>query len=173
MEEWYILRARLEDEGATPTRMRRWASWFAEWAGTAINMSEEDMILARTAHANLFTQTGWSQLPADTDVVLWSDIDTSFELEPIASAIRTRHFRECWLYLPHCADNSSGPGLLEDPVSQLSIEQETSAFRYLCRTGAFRGVLEEVEGANEKWSILRSLGYTFDEDRRLWAAYPF
>ena len=173
VEQWYMLPARLESQGATLTSMRRWNAWFTEWATVAINMSEEDLSLARTARTSLFTRTGWSQLPANTDMVLWSDIDTSIELEPLASAIRTRHFRECWLYLPHCAENGPRRGLLGEPVSQLNFEQEAAVLRYLCRTGAFRVVLEEVENKSERWQILRSLGYTFDEDRRIWAAYPF
>lgn len=173
MEQWYMFRERLQGQGATPTRMRRWASFFAEWATAATNAHEEDMSLARTARINLFTRTGWSQMPADTDTVLWSDTDISTEVQPLASAILTRRFRECWLYLPRCAGHGLDPDSLRDPVFQLTVDQEASAFRYLCRVRAFRGVLEEVESDNEKWQILRSQGYTFDEDRSLWSAYPF
>lgn len=173
MDRWYIFRGRLEGQGATPLQIGRWESWFTQWILAATNINEEDIALARTARNNLFTRMGWSQMPADTDTVLWSETDTSTEFEPLASAIRTRDFRECWIYLLQDSENGLSPGMLRNPVFLLTIEQKALIFRHLCRIGAFRGVLEEVESENEKWQILRSQGYTFDEDRRLWSAYPF
>lgn len=173
IEQWYMLRGRLESQGATPTRIGRWEYWFAQWAMAATSVTEEDIALARTASNNLFTRMGWSQMPADTDTVLWSETDSSTELEPLASAIRTRQFREYWLCLLRFSENGFNLTLLRRPVHQMTSEQEAWIFRRLCRIGAFRGVLEEVESKSEKWRILRSLGYTFDKNRRLWSAYPF
>ena len=173
MDQWYTFRGRLENQGATPSQIGRWELWFTQWILAATNINEEDIALARTARNNLFTRMGWSQMPADTDTVLWSETDTSIEIEPLASAIRTRHFREYWLCLMQYPEIGYNPGLLRSPAFLLTIEQKAAIFRHLCRIGAFRGVLEEVESENEKWRILRSQGYTFDEDRRLWSAYPF
>ena len=173
MDRWYTFRGRMEDQGATPSQIERWESWFTQWIFAATNIDEGDIALARIARNNLFSRMGWSQMPADTDTVLWSETDTSTEFEPLASAIGTRHFREYWFCLMQHSENGSNPRVLERSVAQLNNEQEASMFRHLCRIGAFRGVLEEVESDNEKWRILRSQGYTFVEDRGLWSAYPF
>lgn len=173
MDRWYTFRGCLEGQGATLTQIGRWESWFAQWMLAATDIREEDIALARTARNNLFTRMGWSQMPADTDTVLWSETDTSTELEPLASAIQTRQFREYWVCLLQYSENESDPGLLRRPDARVNDEQEALIFRHLCRIGAFRGVLEEVESENEKWQILRSQGYTFVEDRGLWSAYPF
>ena len=128
---------------------------------------------ARMARNGLFMRTGWSEMLADTRAVLWSETDSRTEFEPLASALQTRDFREYYFHLIYRPRNGCSSGLLNGPMLRLTLVQNDRYFRRLCRIGAFREVLQEVGSRNERWKILRSQGYVFDEERWVWSAYPF
>lgn len=173
LNQWNHFRSYLECAGGTPRLVQQWEQWFGKWGTTAINVNEEGMARARTARDELFTRTGWSEMPADTEKVLWSETASYIELEPLASAIQTLYFREYYLYLlcqPRIGFHSD---LKNGPLPTLNREQEESIFRRLCLIGAFRGVLEGVQSRNERWRILRSQGYVYHESQGIWSAYPY
>lgn len=173
LDQWHVFSSYLGGVGATPDLMQQWQQWFVQWGRAAIDVNGEAITHARTAREDLFRRTGWSEVPADTRTVCWSETESDTELEPLASAIRTLYFRESYLYVIRHPTLGFTPELLNGPPRRLSGECEASIFRRLCGKGAFRGVLDEVQSDNERWHILRSQGYVFDETRWMWSAYPY
>ena len=173
LDEWHIIRSHLRDTGCAPERILQWSQWFSSWGMAAVNVNEDGIAHASTARTNLLRQRGWSQMPADTRAVHWSETESSFELEPLASAIQTLHFRELFLYVLHCSRSGFNLVPPRRPTSQLTRQRRGSLYRHLCRIGAFEDVLEEVENKEERWDILRSQGYAWDDLRAIWSACPY
>ncbi len=173
IEQWHICRSQLESEGGTPEVVTQWTRWFSRWALAAINVNEESIVRARTARESLFARIGWSEMPADTEAVLWSETGSETALEPLASAIQTRDYREYYWYHIDKRVNDFNPDLLSGPTSRLMSVEVVCYFEHLCRIGAFGEVLQEVRSRREKWKILRSQGFVFDETRWMWSAYPY
>ncbi|KAL9063541.1 MAG: hypothetical protein Q9161_009422 [Pseudevernia consocians] len=171
--QWNEFRQTLVDARGTPQLLLQWEGWFVQWFTAATCVNEEGIAHARTARNGLFMRTGWSEMPADTRAVLWSETDSRTEFEPLASALQTRDFREYYFHLIYRPRNGCSSGLLNGPMLRLTRVQKGRYFRRLCRIGAFREVLQEVGSRNERWKILRSQGYVFDEERWVWSAYPF
>ena len=166
------LRQTVESLGGTAELVQRWERWLMDWHRAARQIptpSEEQRARARIVRSSLYARTGWSRLPEDTEMVRWSETGSSTEIGPVV--FRTRFFREYYYYLKHSWVNGANPGLLRGPQYHLANEHSICIYARLCRIGAFRGVLEDVESMNERWRILRSQGLTFDEERWQWSAH--
>ena len=149
---------------------QRWEQWFMEWYVASRGdhpPSEEQRSRARTVRSNLYARTGWSELPADTEMVRWSETGSSAEIRPVV--FRTRFYREYF----YCLRNGRVDAAMRGPQAQLTNEQKTCIYTHLCQIGAFRGALEDVESLDERWRILRSQGLTFNAERRQWSAYLY
>ena len=64
-------------------------------------------------------------------------------------------------------------GILDGLKARLTGSDKAGVFNRLRRKRAFRGVLEEVRSVDERWRILRSQGYVFDEEQRVWSACSY
>ena len=172
-EHWldvsFMFHTFLEAARASPVLMRRWDFWFADWCLAALNVDDAAINRARTARDDFFERTGLTEMPADTPRIAWSETGSSTEIEPLASAIQTLRFREYNAYI--LTQRTSI--LMDGPVWGLNREREGAEYRRLRSMGAFEGVLEEVELRFERWQILRSQGYVFDERRVMWSALPY
>ena len=133
--------------GGTPELVRKWDLWFVVWNE-----------VAQEAHA---------------EAIRRRRDESGSEQQPRIQGIETLHFREYFHYVLRRLRNGLTMGILNGPRLPLNLSDEADVLNRLRRKGAFQGVLHDVPSENARWEILRSGGYVFDEERRLWYAYLY
>ena len=92
---------------------------------------------------------------------------------PEVSGSLTLYFREYYYYILWHSRNELTMDISDDPKARLTGSDEAEIFNRLRRKRAFQGVLGEVQSIDERWRILHSQGYVFDEEQRVWSASSY
>ena len=139
-----------------------WHEWQEDWIWAANELDESCYAQVRAA-LSLSPQMTANRAGNPCDIEL------------CAAAIQTLRFREYRLFLRFQANAGEYPELKAPPGYQLTPAQEDELLHELDRRRAFELVFVRMPGFSkqEKWNMMRDLGFVWDPDWNIsWADFP-